>query len=173
MEFYLLIPVIEVAFCVGLLVVLMTSGKRHIARRPFAMFLVLMAFWGVFVFMMRFSRTMEDALLWEKFILGAILTASLLFFQFSISLTSSRVSVKIMVPLYTAFFLVMALIPTNFVVRGMQAMWYGKAPVVGPAFPLFVLCAYVPLVFSSVMLIKLCRSRKVDERNRAQYILVG
>ncbi len=173
MEFYLLIPVIEVAFCVGLLVVLMTSGKRHIARRPFAMFLVLMAFWGVFVFMMRFSRTMEDALLWEKFILGAILTASLLFFQFSISLTSSRVSVKIMVPLYTAFFLVMALIPTNFVVRGMQAMWYGKAPVVGPAFPLFVLCAYVPLVFSSVMLIKLCRSRNVDERNRAQYILVG
>ncbi len=137
------------------------------------MFLVLTAFWGAFVFMMRLAPSNEAALLWEKLIFGAILTSSLLFFRFSVSLSAARVGLKVMVPLYTLYFLVIGLIPTDLIVKGMQTMWYGKAPVIGPLFPFFVLGAYAPLVLSTILLVKLYRSRNVDERNRAQYILVG
>ncbi|MCK4863348.1 MAG: HD domain-containing protein, partial [Dehalococcoidales bacterium] len=73
-----------------------------------------------------------------------------------------------------AYFVVLALIPTGLVVNGMQMMWYGKAPLIGPLFPLYVLCAYTPLVRSAMLLIKHYRhSRIIDERIRSQYIVAG
>ncbi len=174
MNTYLLIPLIEVIFCLGLLLVLMISGKRHIARRPFAVFLFFMTLWGFSIFMMRASPNMADALLWEKLVFLAILSASLFFYRFTVSLTGARPNKHFEYPLYIAYFVVLALIPTGLVVNGMQIMWYGKAPLIGPLFPLYVLCAYVPLVRSAMLLVKHHRrTRVIDERVRAQYIIVG
>ncbi len=174
MNTYLLIPLIEVIFCLGLLIVLMVSGKRHIARRPFSVFLFFMTLWGFFIFMMRASPDMTSALLWEKFVFWAILSASLFFYRFTVSLTGTRPNKYFEYPLYIAYFVVLALIPTGLVVNGMQMMWYGKAPLIGPLFPLYVLCAYTPLVRSAMLLIKHYRhSRIIDERIRSQYIVAG
>ena len=174
MNTYLLIPLIEVIFCLGLLIVLMVSGKRHIARRPFSVFLFFMTLWGFFIFMMRASPDMTNALLWEKFVFWAILSASLFFYRFTVSLTGVRPNKYFEYPLYIAYFVVLALIPTGLVVNGMQMMWYGKAPLIGPLFPLYVLCAYTPLVRSAMLLIKHYRhSRIIDERIRSQYIVAG
>jgi len=171
---YLLIPLIEVIFCLGLLIVLMISGKRHIARRPFSVFLFFMTLWGFFIFMMRASPDMTGALLWEKFVFWAILSASLFFYRFTISLTGVRPNKYFMYSLYIAYFVVLALIPTGLVVNGMQMMWYGKAPIIGPLFPLYVLCAYAPIVRSAMLLIKHFRlTRIIDERIRSQYIILG
>jgi len=171
---YLLIPLIEVAFCLALLIVLMISGKRHIARRPFSVFLFFMALWGFFIFMMRASPDMAGALLWEKFVFWAILTASLFFYRFTISLTGAKPKKKVLYPLYLAYFTLLGLIPTGLVVNGMQMMWYGKAPLIGPLFFLYVLCVYTPIVLSLRILIRRWRkSRIIDERIRAQYIIVG
>jgi len=171
---YLLIPIIEVIFCLGLLIVLMISGKRHVARRPFAVFLFFMTLWGFFIFMMRASHDIPTALLWERFVFWAILSASLFFYRFTISLTGLRPNKYFMYPLYISYFVVLGLVPTGLVVSGMQMMWYGKAPIVGPLFPLYVLCAYVPIVLSAMLLIKhYRRTRVIDERIRAQYIIVG
>ena len=53
-------------------------------------------------------------------------------------------------------------------------MWYGKAPVIAPLFPVYVLCAYAPIVRSALLLIKhYRRTRLIDERLRYQYILAG
>lgn len=174
MNVYLLIPIIEVIFCLGLLIVLMISGKRHVARRPFAVFLFFMTLWGFFIFMMRASHDIPTALLWERFVFWAILSASLFFYRFTISLTGLRPNKYFMYPLYISYFVVLGLVPTGLVVSGMQMMWYGKAPIVGPLFPLYVLCAYVPIVLSAMLLIKhYRRTRVIDERIRAQYIIVG
>ena len=174
MNVYLLIPIIEVIFCLGLLIVLMISGKRHVARRPFAVFLFFMTLWGFFIFMMRASPDIPTALLWERFVFWAILSASLFFYRFTISLTGLRPNKYFMYPLYISYFVVLGLVPTGLVVSGMQMMWYGKAPIVGPLFPLYVLCAYVPIVLSAMLLIKhYRRTRVIDERIRAQYIIVG
>ncbi len=174
MNMYLLIPLIEVIFCLGLLIVLMISGKRHIARRPFTAFLFFMTLWGFFIFMMRASPDMTNALLWEKFVFWAILSASLFFYRFTVSLTGARPNRYFEYPLYIAYFVVLALIPTGLVVNGMQMMWYGKAPLIGPLFPLYVLCAYAPIVRSAMLLIKHYRhTRIIDDRIRSQYIIVG
>ena len=174
MNTYLLIPLVEVVFCLGLLIVLIVSGKRHIARRPFGVFLFFMMLWGFFIFMMRASPNMTDALLWEKFVFWAILSASLFFYRFTISLTGVRPNKYFMYPLYIAYFVILGLIPTGLVVNGMQMMWYGKAPIIGPLFPLYVLCAYVPLIRSAIILVKHShKTRIIDERIRSQYIILG
>jgi putative nucleotidyltransferase with HDIG domain len=171
---YLVIPLIEVLFCLTLLIVLMISGKRHVARRPFTLFLVFMALWGLFIFMMRAATDMSAALLWEKFVFWAILSASLFFYRFTVSVTGSRLSKKIDYPLYALYFVILGLIPTGLIVKGMQMMWYGKAPIIGPLFPFYVLGVYIPLIISLRMLIRQWRrSRFIDERIRAQYIVFG
>ncbi len=174
MNTYLLIPLIEVFFCLGLIIVLMVSGKRHIARRPFSIFLFVMTLWGFFIFMMRASTDLADALLWEKFVFWAILSASLFFYRFTVSLTGVRPNKYFAYPLYITFFVVVGIIPTGLVVSDMQMMWYGKAPVIGHLFPLYVLCAYAPIVRSAILLIKhYRRTRVIDDRIRAQYIIIG
>jgi putative nucleotidyltransferase with HDIG domain len=152
----------------------MVSGRRHIARRPFSLFLGFMALWGFFIFMMRSSSNLSDALFWEKFVLWAILSAAIFFYQFTIALTGTRPNRQILYPLYTAYFAFLALIPTGLVVNGMQMMWYGKAPIIGPLFFPYVLCAYTPMVLSLRMLVRHWRqSRIIDNRIRDQYIVVG
>ena len=174
MNTYLLIPLIEVSFCVALLALLMVSGRRHIARRPFSLFLVFMASWGFFIFMMRSSSNLSDALFWEKFVLVAILSAAIFFYRFTSALTGTRPKRQILYPLYIFYFALLCLIPTGLVVNGMQMMWYGKAPIVGPLFFPYVLCAYIPIVLSLRMLIRHWRrSRIIDERIRDQYIIAG
>jgi putative nucleotidyltransferase with HDIG domain len=171
---YLLIPLIEVIFCLALLIILMISGKRHVARRPFTVFLIFMTLWGFFIFMMRASPDMVSALLWEKFVFGAILSASLFFYRFAMALTGARPNKYFIYPMYISYFVVLGLIPTGLVVSGMQMMWYGKAPIVGPVFPLYVLCAYAPIVRSAILMIKYYRrTRVIDDRVRIQYIIIG
>ncbi len=174
MNTYLLTPFIEFTFCVALLVLLMVSGKRHIARRPFSMFLIFMALWGFFIFMMRSSSNLLDALFWEKFVLWSILSAAIFFYRFTIALTGTRPERKVLYPLYIFYLAFLALIPMGLVVNGMQVMWYGKAPVIGPLFFPYVLCAYLPMVLSLRMLIRhRRRSRIIDNRIRDQYIITG
>ena len=124
--------------------------------------------------MMRASSDMETALVWEKFVFWAILSASLFFYQFTVAFTGVRPHKYFAYSLYAAYFVVLSLIPTGLVVSGMQMMWYGKAPVIGTFFPLYILCADLPIVLSAVMLIKhYRRTRVIDNRVRGQYLVAG
>jgi len=87
---YLVIPIMEVAFCLILLVLLVVRGKHHIARKPFFLFLFSMALWGVFIYMMRREPDLVAALLWERLVFVAIFSASILFYTFTVSLTGAR-----------------------------------------------------------------------------------
>ena len=174
MDAYLIIPLIEAAFCLILLVVFIATGLRHVARRPFAFFLTCMGFWGVFIFLMRSSSTLSEAFLWEKFVFFAILSAAIFLYKFTISFTGTKESKKILYPLYFFYVLFMALIPTGLVVSGMQMMWYGKAPIIGPLFFPYVLVVYTPIVLGLTTLLKhYRRTRILDERIRASYVAAG
>ena len=171
---YLVIPLVEVVFCIALLALLIISGMRHVARKPFAFFLTCMALWGFFIFMMRSSPNLPEALLWEKFVFFAILSAALFFYKFTISFTSARQQNKALYPLYFLYVAIMCLIPTGLVVSGMQMMWYGKAPIIGPVFFPYVLTVYAPLVLGLRLLIKHYRqSRVLNERIRDSYVIAG
>jgi putative nucleotidyltransferase with HDIG domain len=164
---YLIIPVIEVVFCLGLLAALMISGKLHVARRPFTIFLVFMMTWGFFIFMMRAGADLSQAFFWEKFVFASILGASLFFYRFALAFTGTRPNRYFMYSIHFACLAVLALIPTGLVVGGMQMMWYGKAPVIGPLFVLYVLCAYLPIIRSAAILVRQYRrTRVIDDRVR-------
>ena len=174
MMLYILIPLTEVVFCVALLVLLIVRGKHHVARKPFFLFLISMGLWGLSIFMMRASSNLVDALFWEKFVFVAILSAALFFYWFTISLTGTKPKSQIHYLLHIFYLICLCLIPTGLVVSGMQMMWYGKAPIVGPLFPPYVLSVYAPIVFGLIILIKHGRqSRVIDERIRNQYIMAG
>jgi len=174
LSLYVLIPIIEVAFCLALLVLLIVSGQRHAARRPFSLFLIGMGLWGFFIFMMRSSSNLADALFWEKFVFVAILSAALFFYRFTISLTGTRPTRQITYLLYIFYLVFICLIPTGLVVSGMQVMWYGKAPIIGPLFFPYVLCVYTPLVLGLMVLINHHKkSRILNQRTRDSYIIAG
>jgi len=174
MSAYILIPIIEAVFCIALLVLLITSGLRHVARRPFAFFLTFMGLWGFFIFMMRSSSNLQDAFFWEKFVFAAILSAALFFYKFTVSFTSTRQKRGLLYTLYFFYIAFMALIPTGLVVNGMQMMWYGKAPIIGPLFFPYVLMVYAPIILGLRVLIKHYRqSRILNERIRDSYVITG
>jgi putative nucleotidyltransferase with HDIG domain len=171
---YLLIPVVEVVFMVGLIVVLLTRGQKHVARNPFFLFLLAMSLWGAFIFLMRDAASLPLALFWERFVLASILSSAIFFYWFTISLTGRRPRKIVFYTVHAFYLACLALIPTNFIVSDMQMMWYGKAPVVGPLFAPYVLTAYAPLVLGLVTLVKHGRrSGNADERIRTQYIIAG
>jgi len=168
------IPVVEVVFGLALIIVLMVSGKRHVARKPFSLFLVFMTLWGFFIFMMRSATDIETALVWEKLVFTSILTSSIFFFWFVVSFTGLRPHKYFLYALLISFVTVLALIPVGLVVKDMQVMWYGKAPVIGPFFPLYLLCAYVPLIYSGrLLIIHTRRTRVIDEKVRDDYLIAG
>ncbi|MGD9142331.1 MAG: histidine kinase N-terminal 7TM domain-containing protein, partial [Dehalococcoidia bacterium] len=147
---YLIIPAIQVAFCLGLLVILMITGKKHVARKPFSLFLVFATLWGFFIFIMRAAPDTSSALIWEKLVFISIVSGAIFFYRFAITLTGINPGNKWIYPVYISYLLVLVLIPTTgLIVRDMQMMWYGKAPVIGPLFPLYVLTAYVPIIFGA------------------------
>src|SRR3990170_4415372 len=174
MSLYVLIPVILFAFCIGLLLLLIISGLRHSARRPFTIFLAFMAFWGFFIFLMRYSDSLENAFTWEKWVFVAIINAALFFYRFVISITNAKERNLVLYTVYILYLGSMILIPTGLVVKGMQMMWYGKAPVIAPLFFLYVFAVYVPIVRGMIILIKHYRQTRVlNEKVRDSYIILG
>ncbi len=174
MSFYLTIPIVEVVFCLALLVLLIVRGRQHVAKIPFAIFLSFMALWGVFIFLMRYSPDLEKAAFWENFVFGSILSAAISFYVFTVSLTGAKLAKKIIFPICCAYIVALALIPTGLIIQGMQTMWYGKAPVVGMLFPIYVLSVYVPILLGMIILLKSSQhSKSNDEKIRNQYIVMG
>jgi putative nucleotidyltransferase with HDIG domain len=174
LDTYVVIPLIEIVFCLALLGLLVVRGRHHVARKSFGLFLVFMALWGVFIFLMRFTPDLSTAAFWENFVFGSILSAALSFYWFTMNFTGSKLNKIVFLTMAVAYLLVLCLIPTGWIFRGMQIMWYGKAPIIAPLFPLYVLCVYVPLAFSMLALLKNTRHcRNNDERTRNQYIVVG
>jgi putative nucleotidyltransferase with HDIG domain len=171
---YLIIPLIGCAFCIALLAVLVLKGRQHVAQKPFGVFLGFMTLWGAFIFLMRFSPTLTQAAFWENFVFISILSAALSFYWFTLTLTGTKPSRKIVLPIVGAFLAVVALIPSGLIFDGMQSMWYGKAPVIGPLFALYVVCVYTPITLGMLVLLKYSKhTRSADERTRNQYIVAG
>jgi len=174
MNVYLIIPLVEVVLTVVLLVALAVRGKQHVARRPFFLFLFSMSLWGAFIFLMRSSSSLTTALFWERFVFAAILSGALFFYRFTISLSGIKPRRITLYLIHALYITCIALIPTDLILGGMQTMWYGKAPVIGPLFPAYVASAYMPLVLGLIILVKHSgHSINMDEKIRGQYIIAG
>ncbi len=174
MSVYVLIPIIVFAFCIGLLILLITSGLRHAARRPFLVFLIFVTLWAFFVFLMRSSISLESAYRWEIWVLISILSVAQFFYRFTLSFTNTKERKLILYTVYFLYVLSIALIPAGLVVKGMQAMWYGKAPIIGPLFIIYLVAAYAPIALAlRVLLTHYKRTKILSEKVRDSYLILG
>ncbi|MDO8716327.1 MAG: ATP-binding protein [Dehalococcoidales bacterium] len=174
MSVYVLIPIIVFAFCIGLLILLITSGLRHAARRPFLVFLIFMTLWAFFIFLMRSSISLESAYRWEIWVLISILSVAQFFYRFTLSFTNTKERKLILYTIYFLYFLSIALIPAGLVAKGMQAMWYGKAPIIGPLFIIYLVAAYAPIALAlRVLLTHYKRTKVISEKVRDSYLILG
>lgn len=174
MSLYVLIPVVLFVFGIGLLLLLIISGLRHAARRPFLAFIFFMTLWGFFIFLMRFSDTLEEAYFWELWVFLSILSAALFFYRFALVFTSTKERKLILYSVHLLCIGAMALVPTGLVVTGMQTLWYGKAPLIGPLFILYLMGAYVPIIVSLRILVRHYRQTRIlNEKVRDSYVILG
>ncbi|MDP3064485.1 MAG: ATP-binding protein [Chloroflexota bacterium] len=174
---YIVLPFLVFIICVFLAALVLNSNWRSHTNRVFAIFLVAMALWGLTIFGMRSSPSPSESDLayqWEKWVFGAIVATSILFFHFTLLFTRTRFNRWVVRALYVMGAMVWGLSLGGVVVTGMQEKFYGHAPVLGPAFPVYLIVAYVPIVSALVVLARgFRRSRSNDERNRLAYVLLG
>jgi putative nucleotidyltransferase with HDIG domain len=171
---YLIIPLVEVIVTMVLMVVLIIRGKQHAARKPFFFFLFCMNLWGAFIFLLRSTLNLSTALVWERFVFAAILVGAFFFYRFTISLTSTKPNRNVYYLMHAIFIISLCFVPTGLLVKDMQLMWYGKAPVVGPLFAVYAFNAYALLTSGLIILVKSSRrSSNMDEKTRMQYIVAG
>jgi putative nucleotidyltransferase with HDIG domain len=158
----------------ALIIVVMIRGRRHAAQKPFLLFLVFLTLSGFFTLMTRFTTGTGAVLMWEKLVFVAIMIASILFYWATVFITGTRPKRNFLYGMISVYILVLALMPTSLVVNDIRGVWYGQAPVIGPLFFFYLVSAYIPIVYSAVLLKRHSRqTRSIDERVRDRYLIMG
>lgn len=173
-QLYRIAPVIGFGLNVVLAFLVLRQRRYSRMHQIFSFFLISMALWALAVFIMRISPTPEQALPWEKLVVAVLPLVSISFFHFT--LTFAKVE-KSGWRLFVAYFLLvasLAIIPTNLVVSGMRAMWYGHGFIGGPLLYPYMLIFYGIVVLALFHLIQGYRRAVLPlERLRFLYFIIG
>ena len=171
---YQLLPFLVFVVSIFLAGLVLKSDFRSSRHRVFAAFLCATALWGLTIFGMRSSPTLQLAYQWEKWALTVIAFTGILFYHFTIRFTDSYRGQWILRAFYALGVVAGVLSLLGLAATGMQVKFYGYAPVLGPAFPVYLFVAYAPTFIGlSVLFRARRRSKSADERNRISYVLIG
>ncbi|MBI4201538.1 MAG: GAF domain-containing protein [Chloroflexi bacterium] len=174
MSFYLLLPLLAFAFNGLLVYPVLRSNPHSPINRVFSLFLVSMSLWGLTLFFMRNSPTLEQALVWERTVLPTFVGATLFFFHFTFLYAHIRPSRWVLPAAYAAAIAIAAMVPLNLLVTAMERKFYGYAPVVTPYFYLYLAFLYTMVTKAFFNLYRsYSRASTDEERNRTAYMLVG
>jgi signal transduction histidine kinase len=157
-----------------LLVLVLLARHKGPEHTPFAGFLAAMGLWALTIFAMRSSPGLGHALAWERVVLPIFPAVSLFFFHFVLRFTGTR-SPRWFLPLaYGGTLVLSGLGPTPLILQNMREVSFGYVLVPGPLFLPWMGALYLTAVVGFVILVRFIRTtRSLDDRNRAQYILVG
>ncbi len=174
MNLYLGLPLFEAFFSLVLLIIVLRAKSQDASRRVFAMYLGGLLAWGVLIFLMRSSPSLGTAHIWEKMLLPLGLLLSVILYHFSVTFGGFRINRWIIPASYASCVLFLFLSEFGLVVKGMQMLPYGYAPIPGPLFMVVALSGYVLVVAAIINLWKYSRTTlSKGERNRSLYIIVG
>lgn len=152
-EIFIALPAVQFVVSVFLAILVIFSDPRSRLNRLFAVFLLAMAAWGITIFGMRDAfPDAGDAFRWEKAALMVIPFSAIVFFHFIREFTGQKSARGLMWGFYLAGAASAALAVTGQVSPGMIEKFYGFAPEIGWAMPIFLLIAYVP-VFAAIMML--------------------
>ena len=171
---YLLLPLLAFIFNLGLARFVFRGQWRAPGHRVFALFLLGMAAWGGFIFLMRSSPTPEDALIWDKLVIITFSVISVLYLQSTYGFGSIRPP-KYLFPVAYGMLAVWAYLTfQGLVVKEMQRNFYGYAPVLEAGFYPYIVFTYAVLSLGVYNVTHTLRhSTSPALRNRAYYLLAG
>lgn len=172
--FYLLMP-FAAFFMEGLLIwALLRVWKKRPAYLVLLLCLISIAIWSILVGGLRYSSTLEQAMVWERFIFPVLPLVSLLIFHFCFLFTGEGRSKAPLIALYVTNLSAFLLSLTPLILQGVQLRSYGYAPVTAPLGSLWFASIYIPPVWGIVLLARYYGSSHLpEERNRTLYLLVG
>jgi len=174
MNMYLLLPLIQTIFCLTLMALVIKGNFRKFTHRLFSLFLLGLAIWGVLIFGMRASPDIEYAFLWDRPLITLAQFMSVIFYQFSIHYTGTRIKSWIIPSLYLFCLVFIPLTIAGFVFSGMQIKPYGYAPVFGPLVIPHMVFSYGLILIALWNFIKFYRNCAYAElKNRSIYIIIG
>lgn len=171
---YQILPLLSFLISIFLAGLVLRSSSRDPNYRLFAFFLTAQSLWGFTIFGMRSSPSLALAYEWEKAALVAIMWVSILFYHFTIRLVRYQGIPWALGAFYVLAGVVDILVLLGQVATGMQLKFYGYAPVVGPAFPLYMAVGWVPTVLALFILLRAHGPvRRRGEKTRIEYVVVG
>jgi PAS domain S-box-containing protein len=172
---YLLPPLATAGIGTVLLIVVLLKGRRQAAvYRIFSLLILSTILWALFIFAMRASPDVEQALRWDRAMMPIGFAVSLFYYHFSLSLTDIKKGRVLLLIGYLLLVVVAALIPTSFLIQRMEIYPYGYAPIIGPTLiPIFAFFYFLSIM-AIYNLIKGYRTSHLDEeRNRLLYITIA
>lgn len=176
MSLYLTLPLVEFAFNIVLMIVVLSNGRyRNNIHRVFSCFLLTMAFWGLYVYLMRSSPDVQRAVFWEKVgVLPAITFTSVFFYHFARLYSGLKLKQWTLYAAYAFAVFVLVMSPLGFFVSQMQVKSYGYAPVTGIKFLVFYLGSAALAIFGIVNLVRAYHaSNEYETKNRFIYLITG
>ena len=174
MNTYLILPLVSALLCLILTVLVLHRDHRSFTHRIFSCFLLSMGLWGFIVFGMRASPDLEHALPWDRAIPVVATLSAVFYYHFTLAYTNIRPIKGLLHAAYAFAFLMLALAPTELLIPSMQLKPYGYAPVLGPAFPLFLIGSYLFVILGIVNLVRAYKlSHLYEARNRYLYLTAG
>jgi signal transduction histidine kinase len=168
------LPLFAFFFQSFLLYTVIGVRRKQAVHYALSIFLGAMALWGLLIFWMRSSPTLEDALTWERLVLPIFAVISYSFFFFVVLFTGRSLSRRVWVGVCLVGLFFLSIAPIPWVLQGMQLRPYGYAPIIGPLWFLWIAGVYAPALVSFYYLFRFFRTTaSADMRNRAIYVLSG
>jgi signal transduction histidine kinase len=174
MQLYYILPLVQAVFCVILAIIILKGHFSSFVHRLFAIDIVVLAAYGVIIFGMRTSPDVEQAFIWERFVVPASSIMPVLLYHFAVRFTAIRIRKWVIPLLYCLWLVFIPLTVTDVVFTGMQVKSYGYAPVFGPAAGFWLTFTYVVSLATLITFIKGYKKAVIAEhKNRIAYITIG
>jgi len=171
---YHLSPLLQAVFGLGLAWLVLRGHGRSRTHVLFALFLLHVALWGVLIFFMRRSPTLEEALFWEKGLVPLAPIMSVFFLYFVARYTFWPIRSWVAALLGTACTLSLPVAFTDLVFRGMRRETFGYTADAGWLFPFWSAFCAALCAAAVFRLVSALRSASgAEERNRLRYVLLG
>ncbi len=174
MNFYLSLPLIQAVLSFILIPVVLKGQSRKMAQRIFALYLLGLMMWGILIYLMRSSPTLDQAFFWDKWLAAVGPILAVIFFHFTVRFAGVTLKNWILPVFYVLSIAFLPFSLSGLMVTGVQIKSYGYAPILGPVFPVVMGASYVLLLTSSVYLYRTAnRAIYTEDRNRNMYIFWG
>jgi PAS domain S-box-containing protein len=171
---YLLPPLVQTAFCMVLIYIVLKGHIRSSVHQGFAFYLLGLAAWGLVIFAMRASPDLDQAYFWERFLLPLAPIISVVLYRFATMYSGIKIKQWLQLALWGICVLFIPLAFTRLGFVGMQLKPYGYAPIFGPVGVLWMLFSYTVLIMALTIFIRMYQTTSdARQRNRLLYIVIG